>query len=155
MPAPEEEQKRTDRKQTRRFNLFDCFVALVVVTLAFLIYYKLSAPNRVAPPYALEENRVAVEVALQLPADQAWMCAFATPGLAEIDPRTGEPRAEVLDCTVVEGHPVVRLTVHAVRDGSGRLLFEGEPLVPGRVLQLETGGAILEGVVRRVDGPRP
>ena len=134
-----------------KFNLFDLFVAILLVALSAMAYHKLTAPYRVAPPYALEENRTVAMAELQLPAAQVWMCEIAAPGLAEVDPRTGEPRAEVLGCTVEDGLPIVQLRIHAVRDASGRLLFEGVPLLPGRELQLDTEAAILEGVVRQVD----
>jgi len=137
-----------------KLNLFDLFVAVLLAALAAIAYHKLSAPHRVAPPYALEENRATILADLQLPADQAWLCELAAPGLAEIDPRTGEPRAEVLGCTLEGNVAVVSLRIHAVRDAGGRLLFEGVPLLPGRVLELDTDAAIFEGVVRSVaDAP--
>lgn len=138
-----------------KLNLFDLFVVVLVAALVALGYHKLTAPYRVAPPYALEENQITVQALLQLPADQAWMCEFAQPGIAETDPRTGEVRAEVTGCAVEAGLPVVTLRVHAVRDASGRLLFEGVPLLPGRELQLETETALLEGVVQRVTPEAP
>ena len=44
---------------------------------------------------------------------------------------------------------------HAVRDGEGRVLFEGQPLLPGRNLEINTDGAILSGVVRTVAPDAP
>lgn len=138
-----------------RFNIFDLFVVCVVAALAAIAYVKLSAPQRVAPPFALEENRALVGVALQLPADQPWMCDYAKPGLAERDPRTGEAIAEVLGCAIREGFPTVELRVNAVRDSEGHILFEGHPLVPGRSLEINTDAAILSGVVRAVSTEAP
>lgn len=138
-----------------KLNLFDLFVSLLVVTLVALTYFKLSSPYRVAPPYASNTSSVTVVASLQLPAEQAWMCEVIQAGNAELDPRTGQPRAEVRGCTVIDGVPVIELTVFAVRDDAGRLLFEGAPLLPGRTLQLETETAILEGVVQRVDSGAP
>lgn len=138
-----------------RFNIFDLFVVSVVAALAAIAYVKLSAPQRVAPPFALEENRAPVGVALQLPADQPWMCDYARPGLSERDPRTGEAITEILGCTIREGFPTVDLRIHAVRDSEGRILFEGQPLVPGRSLEINTDTAILSGVVRAVSTEAP
>jgi len=131
-----------------RFNIFDLFVVCVVAALAAIAYVKLSAPQRVAPPFASAETRVAVVVALQLPVDQPWMCDYAKGGLAEIDPRTGAPVAEVLGCAVRDSFPTVDLRLYAVRDDEGRILFEGQPLLPGRSLEINTDAAILSGVVR-------
>jgi len=133
-----------------KFNLFDFFVVVLLAALVVIAYRGLTVAHRVAPPYALDENRVTVAASLQLPADQAWMCEFAQPGTAEIDPRTGDARAEVLGCAIEDGMPVITLRIHAVRDATGKILFEGTPLLCGRELQLETASAILEGVVRRV-----
>ncbi len=131
-----------------RFNIFDLFVVCVVAALAAIAYVKLSAPQRVAPPFASAETRVTVAVTLQLPEDQPWMCDYAKSGLAETDPRTGEPVAEVLGCNVRDGFPTVDLRLHAVRDDAGHILFEGHPLLPGRALELNTDAAIFSGVVR-------
>lgn len=138
-----------------KLNTFDLFIAVVVVTVAALLYRWLAAPYRVAPPYALDENQVSVHADLQLPPGQRWMCDQVKVGAVEVDPRTGAPRAEVTGCAVEEDSAVITLTVHAIRDGQGRLLFEGEPLVPGRTLQLETEVAILEGVVRKIQAESP
>ena len=133
-----------------KLNLFDGFLILVVTTITVLAYQWLTVDYRVAPPYALESTEVLAYVDLQLPRDQAWLCDSATSGLEEVDPRSGEARAKVQSCTVEDGLAIVHLEVHTVRDGAGRLLFEGRPLLPGRTLQLETAAAILEGVVRNV-----
>lgn len=133
-----------------RLNIFDLFVVCAVVALAMIAYYKLSAPERVAPPFASDATRVVLSVGLQLPADQAWMCAHAQAGVAERDPRTGASTVEVLGCAVRDGFPVVALRVHAVRDGEGRVLFEGQPVLPGRALEINTEVAIFSGVVRTV-----
>ena len=138
-----------------RLNVFDLFVVCTVVALVFIAYFKLSAPHRVAPPFASEANRTAMLVALQLPPDQPWMCGYAKPGLGEIDPRTGEAIAEVLGCAVRDGFPVVDLRLHAVRDGEGHVLFEGQPLLPGRMLEINTEAAIFSGVVRSVAPEAP
>lgn len=131
-----------------RLNVFDLFVVCVVVALAAIAYFKLSAPHRVAPPFALASERVVAEVELQLPAEQPWLCDYAQPGTGEQDPRTGLPSVEVLGCGLREGFHVVALRVHGVRDGDSPLLFEGAPLVPGRHLEINTEVAILSGVVR-------
>ncbi len=133
-----------------RFNIFDLFVVCVVVALTAVAYVKLSAPQRVAPPFASEATRAAVAVTLQLPLDQPWMCDYAKSGLAEMDPRTGEPVAEVLGCAMRDGFPTIDLRLHAVRDGAGHTLFEGHPLLPGRMLEINTDAAIFSGVVRSV-----
>lgn len=138
-----------------RLNIFDLFVVCTVVALGFIAYYKLSAPHRVAPPFASEATRAALSVTLQLPVDQPWMCDYAQSGIAERDPRTGEPTAEVLGCAVRDGFPIVDLRLHAVRDGGGRILFEGQPLLPGRSLEINTDVAILTGVVRSVAPDAP
>lgn len=144
-----------DGRLLGRLNIFDLFVACVVIALVSIAYVKLSAPNRVAPPFASGETRENVDVALQLPVDQPWMCDYAKPGLGEVDPRTGEPVAEVLGGAVREGFPIVDLRIHAVRDGAGRTLFEGQPLLPGRMLEINTEAAIFSGVVRTVKAAAP
>ncbi len=131
-----------------RFNIFDLFVVCVVAALAAIAYVKLSAPQRVAPPFASAETRVTVAVALQLPEDQPWICDYAKTGIAETDPRTGEPVAEVLGCGLRDGFPTVDLRLNAVRDNGGTVLFEGHPLLPGRSLEINTEAVILSGVVR-------
>ena len=131
-----------------RLNIFDCFVVCVVIALAAIAYHKLSAPHRVAPPFALESERVVAEVELQLPVEQPWLCEYAQPGTGEQDPRTGLPSVEVLGCGLREGFHVVALRIHGVRDGESPLLFEGAPLLPGRRLEINTETAILSGVVR-------
>lgn len=138
-----------------KFNIFDFFVVCVVIALATIAYVKLSAPHRVAPPFASETTRVELNVALQLPMDQPWMCDYAATGLNESDPRTGEPLAEVLGCAVREGFPVVDLRLHGVRDGAGHVLFEGQPLLPGRMLEINTNVAVFSGVVRSVSAEVP
>ena len=144
-----------DGRLLGRLNIFDLFVACVVVALVCIAYVKLSAPNRVAPPFASETSQAIAAVALQLPVDQPWMCDLAKPGLGEVDPRTGAPVAEVLGGSVREGLPVVDLRVHAVRDGAGHVLFEGQPLLPGRRLEINTDEAIFAGVVRSVKDESP
>jgi hypothetical protein len=138
-----------------RFNFFDLFIALVTVTLALLLYRWLAAPYRVAPPYALEQNRIIVAADLQLPPNHNWICDLLSGGAVEVDPRTGSPQAEVTGCVAEGDTTIVSLRLHAVRDAQDRLLFEGSLLVPGRTLQLETAQAILEGVVRRVQPESP
>lgn len=138
-----------------RFNIFDLFVVCVVAALAALAYVKLSGPQRVAPPFASETTRALVQVALQLPVDQPWMCDYAERGRAEIDPRTGEPIAEVLGCGVIEGVPVLELRLHCVQDEADRVLFEGQPLLPGRSLEINTDWAIFSGVVRSIAPASP
>lgn len=138
-----------------RLNIFDLFVVCAVVALSLIAYYKLSAPQRVAPPFDTAATHAALAVTLQLPADQPWMCDYAQPGTAEHDPRTGEPTAEILGCAVRDGFPVIDLRLHAVRDGEGRVLFEGQPLLPGRNLEINTDVAILSGVVRTVAPDAP
>lgn len=138
-----------------RLNIFDFFVVCMIVALSFIAYYKLSAPQRVAPPFASEATRALLSVTLQLPIDQPWMCEYAQPGIAERDPRTGEATAEVLGCAVRDGFPIIDLRLHAVRDGEGPILFEGQPLVPGRMLEINTDVAILSGVVRAVAPETP
>ena len=136
-------------------NIFDLFVVCAVVALSLIAYYKLSAPQRVAPPFDTEATHAALSVTLQLPVDQPWICDYAQPGIAERDPRTGEPTAEILGCAVRDGSPIVDLRLHAVRDGAGRILFEGQPLLPGRSLEINTDVAILSGVVRTVAPDAP
>ena len=138
-----------------RFNLFDLFIAALVITLAMLAYTRLTAPQRMAPPYALDGNRAVMAVDLQLPVDQPWACELAVAGIADIDARTGEPTMEILGCTLDGPYPVVSLRVYAVRAEGGRLLFEGAPLVPGRELRLEAETLILVGTVRRVKPEAP
>jgi hypothetical protein len=133
-----------------KINLFDLFLVLVVVAVAALAYQRLTVDYRVAPPYALETRQVVVNLDLQLPPERAWLCDETLPGLMETDPRSGEARTEVLVCEVRDGVPVVSLTIYAVRDGAGRILFKGSPVLPGRKIQLETEAVILEGVIRRI-----
>lgn len=144
-----------DGRLLGRLNIFDLFVACVVLALVSIAYVKLSAPSRVAPPFASGETQVVVDVALQLPVDQPWMCDYAKPGLGEVDPRTGEPVADVLGGAVREGFPIIDLRVHAVRDGAGHILFEGQSLLPGRMLEINTDAAIFSGVVRSVKAKAP
>lgn len=144
-----------DGRLLGRLNIFDLFVVCAVVALSLIAYYKLSASQRVAPPFASETTHAALLVSLQLPVDQPWMCDYAQPGIAERDPRTGEPTAEIVGCDVRDGFPVVDLRVHAVRDGGGRVLFEGQPLLPGRTLEINTDVAVLSGVVRAVAPETP
>lgn len=138
-----------------RLNLFDLFLAMLVFALTAIAYQRLTAPGRVAPPYALDVNRAVMRAELQLPAEQAWMCGVVAPGQMERDPRTGEPSAEVLGCAIQAGFPVVTLRLHAVRDANGRVLFENEPLLPGRKLEIDTEAAILTGIVRQVAPETP
>lgn len=142
----EENTRRTPGK----FNLFDVFVVAVLLAAVVLLYQRLTVDYRVAPPYALEENQVRATIDLQLPRDMAWLCDEAVAGQADVDPRTGAARARVTDCSVLDGLATVALDVNAVRDGAGRLLYRGEPLIPGRTLRIETEKVVLEGVVRRV-----
>jgi len=135
-----------------RVNIFDLFVVCVVAALAAIAYHKLSAPHRAAPPFATGENRVVLEVRLQLPPEQPWLCEYAQPGLGETDPRTGMPSVEVLGCEAGAVGPEVRLRIHAVRDGDHPPIFDAQPLVPGRRLEINTDAAIFTGVVRAV-GP--
>lgn len=136
-------------------NLFDAFIVGIVVVVAVLAYQRLSAPHRVAPPYALDSHRVVQRVDLQLPADQVWICGVIAPGQVERDPRTGDVQVEVLGCVVEAGLPILSLRVTAVRDGQDRVLFENAPLVPGRELEVDTEAALLKGVVRTVEPESP
>lgn len=138
-----------------RLNIFDLFVACVVVALVTIAYVKLTASNRVAPPFASGETQVMLDVSLQLPLDQPWMCDLAKPGLGEADPRTGSPLVEVLGGSMREGFPTIDLRIHAVRDNAGHNLFEGQPLLPGRMLEINTEAAIFSGVVRSVQVQAP
>lgn len=139
-----------DGRLLGRLNVFDLFVVCVVVAFVLIAYFKLSAPNRVAPPFASPQNSAVALVALQLPMDQPWLCDSAKPGTGERDARTGELMVEVLDGVVRDGFPVIDLRVHVVRDDADRLLFEGQPLLPGRMLEINTDVAIFSGVVRSV-----
>jgi len=131
-------------------NLFDLFLVVVLIAVVALAYQRLTIDYRVAPPYATGTLRVVVTVDLQLPEAHAWLAEEALPGLTEIDPRSGEARAEVLGHHMEDGIPLVSLKLFAVRDGAGRVLFEGSPLLPGRMLEINTESLILEGVVRRM-----
>lgn len=136
-----------------RVNLIDLVVIVGVCLVVSVGYVRLTVPYRVAPPFALTETVQWVELDLQLPAEQTWTCDVAEAGIQELDPRSGEAVAEILGCAVVNGFPEVRVKVRAVRDGSGRLLFENDRLVPGRKLTLETDACILDGIVARVEMP--
>lgn len=134
-----------------KLNLFDLFLVVAVVTLVVLGYQWLAVSHRVAPPYALDSTAVTVRLDLQLPRDRAWLCDAAVADLQETDPRTGEPRARVLGCEMHDDRAIVRLEVHAVQDGAGRVIYRGMPLLPGRELRFETDAVILDGVVRKLD----
>ena len=129
-------------------NLFDLFLVMIVAAVVVIAYQRLTVDYRVAPPYALDAQQVTVAVDLQLPKENAWLCDAIAPGLQEIDPRSGEARATVVQAAVVEGIPLVSLRISAVRDGSDRILFKGSPLLPGRSLRLEMTTHLVEGVVR-------
>jgi hypothetical protein len=133
-----------------RLNLIDLLVIVAVCLLATVAYVRLTVPYRVAPPFALSETTHWTEVLLQIPAEQTWTCDVATKGIQELDPRSGEPTAEVLGCTTVNGFPQVHLKVRAVQDANGRLLFENDRLVPGRQLTIETDACTLDGIIAHV-----
>ena len=137
-----------------KLNLFDLFVVLMVVAMVVLGYRWLTVDYRVAPPYTLDSTAVAIEIDLLLPPGREWLCDYVTEGLEEKDPRSGTPRARLRGCRTEDGRTLVQVELNGVRDGSDRILYRGEPLLPGRELRLETEAVLLEGVVRRmtVDG---
>jgi hypothetical protein len=143
-------------KKGRLFGVLNLIDLLVIALLAVVItgaYVRLSAPHRVAPAFPVGDNVTWIEVTLELPETQPWICDFALAGVVERDRRSGEPIAEVLGCAIQEGVPRVSIKLRAQADGTGGWAFDNARVVPGRTLRLETEACVLEGVVARVGAP--
>lgn len=138
----------------RLVNVIDLLAVLAVCVVVVAGYGLLMAPYRGAETYPLQSAVVWVRVEVRLPAEQVWMREHAAPGLCELDPRSGEPVAEIVACEAdaATGGLVVTARVRALREGEERLTYGRGPLVPGRTLYINTAQCRIEGTVSRVYG---
>lgn len=127
-------------------------MASVVVVAVVVLYVKISASHRLAPPFEDDATIVWAEVDLQLPRDRAWLLDRVVIGSQQRSERSGEAIAEVtaLRTDPESGAPVVTFRLRAVRNASGTLFYGNDRLIPGRSLEIALPEALVEGVVYKV-----
>jgi len=136
-----------------RLNVVDLFVVVLVCLVVAVGYVKLAAPHRITPQHLLPKTRTWVEVEVRAP---AWLAPFASTGLVQRDPRSGEVVAEIVGCRqTADGAAAVAVQLLAARDAQGRLIFGDKLVVPGQWLLIETDGCVVEGAVCRVGSGAP
>jgi hypothetical protein len=134
-----------------RVSIIDLLVAVIVLAVGAVAYQMLTAPDRLARPWAGGEHAEWLRVEVRLPAEDAWLAGRIDPGMAERDPRTGDARAEVLAVRPEGDAAVVALRLRAARDPRGRWFYGNIPLVPGRVIDFEGEEVYFEGPVASVE----
>ncbi len=140
-------------------NVLDLLMVLLVALVVAAAYVKLSPVHRPAPHTLLPENCVWADVVLRMPGEYAWMAEITAPGMLRRDPRSGEVDAEITGEQVLEnGDLAVSLRMLAAKDAQGRLVADGQALLPGRYMRIITENCVLSGMVYRVslaEGPAP